>query len=253
MEVTFLGTGTSQGVPVIGCDCEVCTSSDPKDNRLRTSVHLQIGTLSVVIDTGPDFRTQMLRENINSLDAVLFTHEHKDHIAGFDDIRPFYFLQAKAMDVYATTRVQNALKKAFDYIFEEYRYPGVPEVNLHTISDKPFLVNGVEFIPLPVMHKNLPVTGFRVGDFTYITDASYIYPEVLHQVKYTKVLVLNALRIQSHYSHFNLEEALRMIEVIQPEEAYLIHIAHSLGLHEKVENALPKGVHLSYDGLKLQL
>lgn len=249
IKITFLGTGTSQGVPVIACECTVCQSENEKDKRLRTSIHLEIKGKSFVIDTGPDFRQQMLRAKIKHLDAVIFTHEHKDHIAGLDDIRAFNFLQKKDMDVYASKRVQEKLKKEFDYIFADFKYPGVPQICLHTIENKPFKANGVSFLPIEVMHYKLPVLGFRIGDFTYITDANYISKQEKDKIKGSKILVLNALRKTKHISHFNLKEALDLIEEIQPEKTYLTHISHLMGKHEEVQKELPENVFLAYDGL----
>ena len=254
MKVIFLGTGTSQGIPVIGSDHPVCLSTNPKDKRLRTSVYVEVGDVNIVIDTGPDFRTQMLDNNIQRMDAVLFTHEHRDHVAGFDDIRPFNFKQKMDIPVYGDVRVCKGLKQAFPYIFvEENRYPGAPGAELHLIENESFEVNGVEVTPIEVMHMNLPVFGYRLKDFTYITDAKTIAPEELEKIKGTKVLVLNALRIEEHYSHFNLEEALAIVELIKPERAYFTHISHLLGFHDEVSNQLPKNVFLAYDGLEITI
>jgi phosphoribosyl 1,2-cyclic phosphate phosphodiesterase len=206
-----------------------------------------------VIDTGPDFRQQMLREHVEKLDAVIFTHEHKDHIAGLDDVRAFNYIQEKEMDVYATERVQQALKREFAYIFSDDNYPGIPKLRMHTIHNAPFEINGTPFIPLEVMHYKLPVLGFRIYDFTYITDANFIPEPQKEKIKGSKVLVINALRREKHISHFALDEALKMIEELKPEQAYLIHISHQLGLHDEMEKELPSNVHLAYDGLKLEL
>lgn len=251
MKFTFLGTGTSQGVPVITCKCAVCQSQNSKDNRTRTSLMIQSKTTTVVIDTGPDFRSQMLRENVQDLDAVLFTHGHKDHVAGLDDIRPFNYLLNKTIDVYAEERVQQTLKREFGYAFEAQQYPGAPQIKLHTTDETPFYIGDIPFIPIRVMHKTLPVLGFRIGDFTYITDANFIADEELEKIKGTKYLVLNALRKEIHYSHFNLEQALEIVKKIQPEHAYFTHVSHHLGLHEVVEKELPNHVHLAYDGLMI--
>ncbi len=254
MKVTFLGTGTSQGIPVIACDCEVCTSTDPKDKRLRVSVLIEVNGLSLVVDSGPDFRQQMLRENVQRVDAILFTHEHKDHTAGLDDVRAFNFKYQKDMDVYAHPRVQESLKKEFSYIFAEFKYAGVPLVELHDISkEEEFIVNGkVEVTPIEVMHYKLPVLGFRIGDFTYITDAKTIAPEEKEKIKGTKVLVLNALRREPHMSHLNLDEALALIEELKPEKAYLTHLSHLFDKHERISAELPPHVEVAYDGLKLE-
>lgn len=253
MKVTFLGTGTSQGVPVIACDCPVCSSLDYRDKRLRSSIHLDIDGRSLVVDTGPDFRQQMLREKIKTLDAIIFTHEHKDHTAGMDDIRSYNFLQKRDMPLYATQPVIQQLKREFAYVFEEVKYPGVPTVKIHEIGSEPFLVECITVIPIQVMHYRLPVLGFRFGDFTYITDAKYIEERELEKVKGTKVLVLNALQQSHHISHFTLHEAIEMVERIQPEMAYFTHISHKLGTHAAVEAQLPPNMRLAFDGLKISI
>lgn len=253
MRITFLGTGTSQGVPVIGCHCEVCRSPSPQDKRLRTSILVEIDRQVLLIDTGPDFRQQMLRENVQQLDAIIYTHEHKDHTAGLDDVRAFNFKQRKAADIYATRQVQAALKKSYDYIFENAKYPGVPKVTLHTIRNQPFEINGIPILPIEVMHYKMPVFGFRFGDFTYITDANFIAPEEKEKIQGTGILVLNALRKEDHISHFTLEEAILLSEELQANETYLIHISHQMGRHETISKELPANVHLGYDGLRLHL
>lgn len=253
MIFTFLGTGTSQGVPLIGCRCEVCLSNDPKDKRLRSALMVEDDETRVVIDTGPDFRQQMLREDVTGLDAVVFTHEHKDHIAGLDDVRAFNYLQKKAMDVYASEAVQVALRREFFYIFSGDRYPGIPKIDLKTIDHSPFNVAGIPFIPIPVMHLNLPVLGFRIGDFTYITDANSIPPASKELIKGSKVLVLNALRKEKHVSHFTLDEAVQLIEELEPELAYLTHISHQLGKHADIDKSLPGNIRCAFDGLKVSV
>jgi phosphoribosyl 1,2-cyclic phosphate phosphodiesterase len=253
VQITFLGTGTSQGVPIIACPCTVCQSTDQKDKRLRTSILIEEKGKTFVIDTGPDFRQQMLRENVKQMDAVLFTHEHKDHTAGFDDIRAFNFINKKKMEVYASSRVQEAIRREYAYIFSDFKYPGIPEINLHLITDKKFNIEGVEFTPVEVMHYKLPVLGFRVGDFTYITDANYISEQEKEKIKYSKVLVLNALRREPHISHFTLQQAIEMVNELQPEKAYFTHISHQLGLHAEVQKELPENIEIAYDGLKLTL
>lgn len=254
LKVTFLGTGTSQGVPPIGCNTPVCLSTDAKDKRLRSSIFVDYGDTKIVVDIGPDFRQQMLRLGTNKLDAALFTHEHKDHTAGLDDIRPFNFMQKKDMDIYAVPRVQEALKKQFDYIFNVQDYPGLPKVNLLDINknDK-FKVNGHTIIPIEVIHYKLPVLGFRFNDFTYITDANYISDEELVKLKGTKVLVLNALRRETHLSHFTLSEAVDLAKKVGAERTYFTHMSHQIGFHEEVNKELPKGMQLAYDGLSLEI
>ncbi len=253
MEVVFLGTGTSQGIPVIGCKCIVCKSENSKDKRLRSSVLIRTDNNHLVIDTGPDFRQQMLREQNNRLDAVLFTHEHKDHMAGLDDIRAYNFTQRRDMDVYATGAVQKALMRDFHYAFEEHKYPGVPQINLNTISEQPFNINGDDVIPIQVLHYKMPVMGFRIGNFSYVTDANYIAPEEIEKMKGSEVVVLNALRKTDHISHFNLQEAISLAREIGAKKTYLIHLSHQMGLHEEVDAELPEGVHLSYDELTVHL
>jgi phosphoribosyl 1,2-cyclic phosphate phosphodiesterase len=253
MKVTFLGTGTSQGVPVIGCECSVCQSLDYRDKRLRSSVYVETDDLKFIIDTGPDFRQQMLRERINRMDAVLFTHSHKDHTAGLDDVRAFNFLQQMDMPVYGTSDVLDQLKVEFYYAFEETKYPGTPQLQLHTIDSKPITIKGITITPLPVMHMRLPVMGFRVGNFSYITDANFIPPETHEKLKGTEVLVLNALQYQSHPSHFTLQEAVIEAKKIGAKQTYFTHISHKLGQHKQVEKDLPDSVALAYDGLTITL
>ncbi len=253
MRITFLGTGTSQGVPLIACECEVCKSSDTRNKRLRTSILIESNDLKIVVDTGPDFRQQMLRENVKSLDAVIFTHEHKDHIAGMDDIRAFNFILKKKIDVYASSRVQQAIRREFAYIFAEEKYPGIPEIDFHTIANESFTIAQLPILPIEVMHFKLPVYGFRFYDFVYITDAKYISDFEKEKIRGCKILVINALRRQPHVSHFTLTEALALIAELKPETAYLTHISHQLGLHADVEKELPNNVFQAYDGLKLTI
>ncbi len=254
MKITFLGTGTSQGVPFIGCDCPVCTSADKRNDRLRTSVWIDTPEASVVIDSGPDFRQQMLRYNVHRLDAIVFTHGHKDHVAGMDDVRAYNFHDKKAMNVYADLQTQEVLKREFQYVFQELNYPGIPQVDLNTINgDNSFIINGLKLSPIKVLHYKMEVLGFRIGDFTYITDANYISPEQLDKAKGSKVLVLNALRHEAHPSHFTLNEAIEVATAVAAENTYFTHISHQLGLHDEVEATLPNGMHLAYDGLTLHL
>jgi phosphoribosyl 1,2-cyclic phosphate phosphodiesterase len=250
--ITFLGTGTSQGVPVIACACEVCTSVDKRDKRLRSSILVE-GDKTVVIDSGPDFRYQMLRANVQHLDALVFTHEHKDHVAGMDDIRAFNYKQNSPVDVWAEERVQAAIKKEFHYIFTEFKYPGIPQVNLNTITNEPFLIGDIKFIPIEVMHYKLPVKGFRINDFTYITDAKTISESEKQLIKGSSILVINALQKQTHISHFTLEEAIAFAQEIGAERTYFTHISHRLGRHEDISKDLPLGIELAYDGLKLEI
>ena len=249
--LTFLGTGTSQGVPVIACQCPVCLSDNPKDNRTRTSALLNYNGKNVVIDTGPDFRQQMLREKIRQLDAILFTHEHKDHISGMDDIRAYNYISGQAMPVYATELVEAGLRKEFHYIFADFQYPGIPQIDLRRLDNDPFELFGAQITPITVMHYKLPVKAFRVGNLTYVTDANFISPEEKEKIKGTEVLIVNALRKEKHISHFTLDEALAFIAEIQPRKAYLTHISHLMGKHEDVSKTLPSNVHIAYDGLTI--
>jgi phosphoribosyl 1,2-cyclic phosphate phosphodiesterase len=253
--LTFLGTGTSQGVPVIACDCEVCLSPSPKDNRTRSSVLIEVDEKTIAIDTGPDFRTQMLRENVQHLNAVLYTHDHKDHLAGMDDVRAFCFKQKMAMPIYASKEVQASLKREFPYAFvpKEDRYPGAPSIELKQIDYSPFDVEGFNVVPIKVQHGKQFIHGFRFGDVTYITDANYIGPEEMEKIRGSKILVVNALRPQLHHSHFTLQQALEVVGEIKPEQAYFTHISHLLGKHEAVQATLPDGVFLAYDGLKVSV
>lgn len=254
MKVTFLGTGTSTGIPVLTCKCEVCRSLDYRDKRLRVSILIQHENKNVVIDTGPDFRQQALRADIKTLDAVVFTHEHKDHTAGLDDIRPFNYLNGiKDCPIYAHPRVIEQLKNEYYYAFSEKPYPGVPIIQCHEINGEPFLVAGLEFIPINVMHHKLQVYGFRIGDFTYITDANYISDDQIELIKGSKILVLNALQMEPHISHFTLNEAMALSQKIGSAKTYLTHISHKLGLHSKVEVNMPNTVSLAYDGLSFNI
>jgi len=253
VKITFLGTGTSQGIPLIGCDCRVCTSSDARDKRLRTSVFIEHKDTNIVIDTGPDFRQQMLREKIRKVDAVLFTHEHKDHIAGLDEVRAFNFINQMVMPVYATERVQNAIKREFAYIFAEEKYPGIPQIELKKIDTQTIDVNGIKIIPIEVMHHKMSVKAFRIGNFTYITDANYISEEEKEKIKGSEVIVVNALRRNHHISHFTFEEAIELMEELKPKHAYFTHISHQLGSHEEVSLELPNFIQLAYDGLQIEL
>ncbi|WP_066758153.1 MBL fold metallo-hydrolase [Crocinitomix algicola] len=252
-KAVFLGTGTSQGVPVIACKCEVCQSEDERDKRLRTSLMFTIKDKNYVIDTGPDFRQQMLREKVDSLDAILFTHEHKDHIAGMDDVRAFNFASQSSMEVYASPLVEIGLKKEFHYVFGDYKYPGIPQINLNIIGDESFKVGEETVTPINVMHYKLPVKGFRIRDFVYITDANFISEEEFNKLKDVNVLVLNALRKTKHISHFSLDEAIAIIKRINPKKAYLTHISHLMGKHAEVSKILPNNVEIAYDGLQIDL
>jgi phosphoribosyl 1,2-cyclic phosphate phosphodiesterase len=253
LKINFLGTGTSQGVPVIGCLCQVCRSLDFRDKRFRSSIHLEVEGINLVIDTGPDFRSQILRAKLTKLDGILYTHEHKDHTAGLDDIRPFNFLQQKDIPIFGRLPVLQQIKKEFAYIFEGRKYPGIPRVTAIEIGDSPFHFEGIQIIPIPVMHYKLPVYGFRIGNFTYITDANYIPEESLRLIKGTEVLVLNALQREAHISHFTLEEAITIARNVGAKQTYFTHISHRLGLHAETEMELPDGINLANDGLTITL
>lgn len=253
MKITFLGTGTSQGVPVIACNCNVCLSENPKDKRLRTSILIEDKGKVIVIDTGPDFRQQMLRANVQQLDAVVFTHEHKDHVAGLDDVRAFNFKQQKDMEIYATEQVQAALKREFYYAFETKKYPGVPHINLNTITNKKFNIGEVQLTPIDVWHYKMSVKAFRVGNFTYITDANRIEEEELEKIRGSEVIVINALRKTEHISHFTLDEAVELLKELNPKKAYLTHISHLLGNHDEVQKELPDFIQIAHDEMSIEL
>lgn len=254
MKLTFLGTGTSQGVPVIACHCDVCRSVDKRDCRLRTSALLTTDEgKHILFDIGPDFRQQMLRQKVERLDAILVTHAHRDHVAGLDDVRSFNYVQHKNMDVYLNAVAKHALLRDYGYIFEHHEFPGLPEADLHEVGDEPFVATGTTVVPVKAMHKDLPILGFRVGPVAYITDANYIAPEELKKINGVKLLVINALRKQKHFSHFSLPEALALIDSVQPERAFLTHISHEMGLHADVEKEFPKGVSLAYDNLEVEI
>ena len=238
---------------MIGCQCEVCTSTDVHDNRLRSSILVQSAATSLVVDTTPDFRYQMLRTGTRHLDAVLFTHPHKDHMAGLDDIRAFNFTTKKAMDIYANSLTEEAVRRDFHYAFTDTKYPGVPELNLVTIDESPFVIGDIPVQPIQVMHHKMPVYGFRFGDFTYITDANRIEDVEKEKIKGSKVLVLNALRRESHVSHFTLEEAVAMAIELEVPKVFFTHISHQLGKHEDINRELPPHIRLAYDGLKISL
>ena len=254
MKITILGSGTSQGVPVITCDCKVCQSNDPKDNRTRSSIMITDGEENHVIDTGPDFRQQMLREKVKTLSSVLLTHEHKDHIAGLDDVRAFNFREKRPMQVYCSTAVETALHREFHYVFSNDKYPGIPKIEINIIEDKDFKISEtLNITPIHVMHYKMPVLGFRIKDFTYITDAKTISEEEKNKIKGSKILIVNCLHEMEHISHFNLTEALAFIDEIKPEKAYLIHISHYFGTHEEIKSKLPANVFPCWDGLNFEI
>ncbi len=254
MKITILGTGTSQGVPMIACDCHVCASSDSKDKRLRSSIMVSYNGENYVIDSGPDFRQQMLRNNVKTLRAVIFTHEHKDHVAGLDDVRGFNFKESRHMEIYCTERVEEALKREFHYIFSAIQYPGLPRLNINRITSEKFMLpDGLEVQPIEVQHYVMPVLGYRIGDFAYITDAKTVVDSEKEKLKGIKTLVVNALHQNEHISHFNLQEALTFIEEIKPDFAYLTHISHQFGTHEEIEQLLPPNVFAAYDGMILNV
>lgn len=248
-----MGTGTSQGVPIIGCECEVCQSSDPKDIRSRSSVHVEYNGVHLQIDTGPDFRSQMLREKLSRVDAVLFTHEHQDHIAGLDDTRPIIFRTGRNMQVYGQSRVIDRIKKVYDYAFEEQPYPGAPKIDAHIIEEgESFHINGVEITPLPIIHGRLPILGFRIGNMAYLTDTNQIPETTMALLKDLDILILDALHHRNHFSHYTLEQAVEKAKEIGAKQTYFIHMSHYMGLHEDVEKTLREGQNLAYDGLKVQ-
>lgn len=251
LKITFLGTGTSTGVPMIACNCAVCSSADEKDKRLRSSILVQSAATTIVVDTGPDFREQMLRLKLKKLDAVLFTHSHKDHVAGLDDVKAFNFFMKKQMELYANSQTEEALRREFYYAFMDTKYPGIPELNLNTITLDPFAIGDIPIIPILTWHLKMPVYGFRFGKFTYITDANRIDDEEKDKIRGSEVMVINALRKQSHLSHFSLGEAIELSQGLKVNAAYFTHISHQMGLHNEIEAELPDGIHLAYDGLQL--
>ena len=253
MKVTLLGTGTSQGIPVVGCQCEVCQSSDPRNMRLRTAAFVEVNGTRILIDTGPDLRQQLLRNQITMVDAILLTHEHKDHLAGLDDIRPIYFRKKAPIEIYGLQRVLNVIRKDFDYAFKPHPYPGAPSFHLNIVKDDPFEVNGIEIQPIHVRHLTLPILGYRIENFAYVTDASFISETEMKKLQDLDLLVLNALRIKEHYSHFNLAQALNIIRQLNPAKAILTHVSHEMGLYEEVSKSLPENVFLGMDGLSIEL
>jgi phosphoribosyl 1,2-cyclic phosphate phosphodiesterase len=253
LTITFLGTGTSSGVPMIACPCEVCHSADPKDKRLRCSILVQSASTTLVVDTGPDFRYQMLRAGVTHLDAILFTHPHKDHVAGLDDVRAFNFFSGRSMNVYANELTQEVIIREFPYAFTENKYPGLPEIDLHSIDMEPFVVGDIPVTPVLVWHLKMPVLAFRFGSFTYITDANKIEAAEKEKIKGSQVLVLNALRKEKHISHFSLDEAIALANELQAPRALITHLSHQMGKHEDVSPLLPETVSLAYDTLTIKL
>lgn len=253
LTITFLGTGTSGGVPMIACDCRVCTSPDKKDKRLRSSILVQSAKTTLVVDSGPDFRCQMLRANVKRLDGIVFTHSHKDHVAGLDDVRAFNYFSRKAMQVYANEQTQEVIVREFPYAFYETKYPGVPEITLNTIGAQPFMVGDIPITPVLVWHLKMPVLGFRFGKFTYITDANRIDAEELEKIRGTEVLVLNTLRQEKHISHFSLEEGVALAQELKPAQTWFTHLGHQMGRHAEVDATLPPGVNIAWDGLVLHM
>jgi phosphoribosyl 1,2-cyclic phosphate phosphodiesterase len=251
LTITFLGTGTSSGVPMIGCDCPVCTSTNAKDKRLRCSILVESANTRLVVDAGPDFRYQMLRAHVKKLDAIVFTHPHKDHVAGLDDVRGFNYFMQKPMEVYANEMTQEVIIREFPYAFADTKYPGLPEINLNTIDTEPFMVGDIPIRPVLVWHLKMPVFGFRFGRFTYITDANRIDAAEKEKIKGSEVLVLNALRKEKHVSHFTLDESISLAKELQIPQTYLTHISHQLGRHNDVNKELPDGIALGYDNLQM--
>jgi phosphoribosyl 1,2-cyclic phosphate phosphodiesterase len=254
LTITFLGTGTSSGVPMIGCACPVCSSTNKKDTRLRSSILIQSATTTIVIDTTPDFRYQMLRAKVNKLDAVVYTHPHKDHLAGLDDVRAFNYLQSKPMQIFANALTQEGIMREFAYAFAEKTYPGIPQLNLNTISEQEaFTIGDITLTPILVWHLKMPVLGYRIGNFAYITDANFIDDKELQKLTGIEVLVINALRKEKHISHYTLPEAIALAQQLQVRHCYFTHISHQLGLHAAVSQTLPQNYYLGYDGLQLNI
>jgi phosphoribosyl 1,2-cyclic phosphate phosphodiesterase len=253
MKFTFLGTGTSQGVPVVACKCEVCKKGSTRDKRLRSSILVETGSEVFVVDAGPDFRQQLLREQVTHLDAILITHRHKDHIAGLDDVRSFNWFTGQPMPVFATLRDQERIREEYSYAFSTSAYPGIPRFDLHTLDGSPFSIGKTEIYPLKVLHMKMEVLGFRIGAFAYLTDTNYIPGSVMADLLNCKVIVLSALRKEKHVSHYNLEGAVKVLEFLRPEKAYLTHMSHLIGFHDEVQQELPDWIQLAYDGLKVEV
>lgn len=253
IKANFLGTGTSQGVPVIGCTCMVCQSKNEKDKRLRSSLFISINNFNILIDIGPDFREQILKLNQFSIDAILFTHQHRDHTAGLDDLRPIYYMDKKPIALYAENSVFKAIKNDFNYLFLGANYPGKPKFSLNTISTDDFQIFNMKITPIRVMHHKLPVLGYRIGNLSYITDANYISDDEKNKLMGSEILIINSLQKEKHISHFNLQQSLSLIAEIQPKKAYLTHISHAMGVHDEIEKELPENVYLAYDNLEITL
>lgn len=255
MTLTFLGTGTSQGVPVIACKCAVCTSGDRRDRHLRTAALVTTDTGdNILIDIGPDFREQMLRHDVTHLEGILITHAHRDHVGGIDDIRSFNYVQHKKMDIFCNHEARTTIERDYRYIFAPHEFPGLPEAEIHEQDGRhPFHIGSTEIMPIRAMHKDLPILGFRIGRLAYLTDANYIPPEEMDKLRGLDVLVINALRKEKHYSHYCLPEALDVIATVAPREAYLIHVSHEMGLYAEVNASLPPHVQLAYDGLTVNI
>lgn len=253
MKVTFLGTGTSQGVPIVGCACDVCTSTDSRDNRLRTSAFVEVNGLHLLIDAGPDLRQQLLRSKITKIDAILVTHEHTDHVGGIDDVRPVNFLNHQTIDIYGLPRTLGIIKKNYDYAFAENKYPGVPNLRLKSVKEDSFDINGTTVTPIHVLHLAMPILGYRILNFAYITDASFIAPKEIEKLRNLDTLVINALRIKEHYSHFNLRQALAVIDELKPKRAFLTHISHEFGKYEDICKLLPNHVYPGIDGFSFEV
>ena len=253
MRITLLGTGTSQGVPVIACNCHVCRSTNPKDRRSRSSVMIHVDNQVIVIDTGPDFRNQMLDNNVNDIDSIIYTHEHKDHVAGLDDVRAFNQKWKKPINIYLSNQVSEAIKREYHYIFVEKRYPGIPEINLNIINNNSFLIGETKIIPIQALHYKLPVFGFRIKNFVYLTDVSYISEEEKEKIYGADLLVIDSLRRKPHLSHFNLQQSIELIKQVSPKKSLLTHISHYMGLHDELVNELPFNINPGYDGQVIDL
>ena len=249
--LVFLGTGTSQGVPVIGCGCVICKSKNKKDHRLRTSALIKTDNCNILLDIGPDFRAQMLNSKNSKINSILLTHQHRDHTAGLDDIRPIYYQHKKPINLYAEDFVVKSIKNDFHYLFDDHQYPGKPKINIHLIDNNPFFISDIQIFPIRVMHHKLPVFGYRIGELSYITDANYISLEEKKKILGSKILIINSLQKKPHISHYNLEQSLELIEELRPEKAYLTHISHEMGTYNEISKELPKNVFLAYDNLEI--